>query len=81
MTPAQLRVATCIDKFSRKWGRPPTRQEIADDLGFSSPNTAQCHVEVLTRKGYLQNDKNKSRGLTLTKLYFQEMKQIKGAQS
>ena len=79
MTPAQLRVARCIERFSREHKRPPTRMEIAHILGFSSANAAQCHVQVLTRKGYLFTDKMKSRGLSLTKLYFDEIRQIERA--
>jgi repressor LexA len=46
-------------------GVAPTLQEIADAFGFSSTASAQKHVGLLERKGYLRREKHQKRGLVL----------------
>ena len=46
-------------------GMPPTRQEIADHLGFRSPNAAEEHLRALARKGAIELLKGTSRGIRL----------------
>lgn len=66
LTRRQLEVLNMIGAFDAKFGRPPTRQEIADHFGFASANAAQHHVEVLERKGALTRTRIKSRGIKLS---------------
>lgn len=47
-------------------GLPPTRAEIAQALGFNSPNAAEQHVKALVNKGMLSWVPGASRGLRLT---------------
>jgi repressor LexA len=45
-------------------GRPcPTHQEITEHFGYSSTNTAQCHIRALIKKGFLGMDEGKARSL------------------
>ena len=42
---------------------PPTREEMARHFGWKSPNSAECHVRLMQRKGVLAVDEFKARGL------------------
>ncbi|MEY4362976.1 MAG: putative transcriptional regulator LexA (Repressor lexA), LexA family, partial [Pseudomonadota bacterium] len=46
-------------------GSPPTRAEIAAELGFKSPNTAEEHLQALARKGVIELVSGTSRGIRL----------------
>ena len=63
LTKGQQRVMDMIVSWIDAKGFPPTRQEMADELGFSSPNAAQEHVKALVRKGYLRTSYWRSRGI------------------
>jgi SOS-response transcriptional repressor LexA len=43
----------------------PTMLEIATGMGWSSPNSAQLHVNALQRKGHLTVRRGVNRGLVL----------------
>ena len=51
LTQQQKAVLKYLTSFIRKNGYPPTRQEIADEMGFASANGAQAHLKALARKG------------------------------
>ena len=44
---------------------PPTRAEIAEELGFKSPNAAEVHLRALARKGWIKMLPGTSRGIRL----------------
>lgn len=46
-------------------GMPPTRVEIAREIGFKSPNAAEEHLKALARKGYIEMLSGTSRGIRL----------------
>ena len=46
-------------------GMPPTRAEIAQRLGFRSPNAAEEHLKALARKGVIEIVSGASRGIRL----------------
>lgn len=46
-------------------GMPPTRAEIAQELGFRSPNAAEEHLRAMARKGVLEIVSGASRGIRL----------------
>jgi repressor LexA len=46
-------------------GVAPTLQEIADAFAFQSTASAQKHVALLEKKGYLRREKHQKRGLVL----------------
>jgi repressor LexA len=54
-----------IQSFIAESGMPPTRAEIARELGFKSANAAEEHLRALQRKGVLELIPGASRGIQL----------------
>jgi len=54
-----------IQEFIIDSGMPPTRAEIARELGFKSANAAEEHLRALQRKGVLDLVPGASRGIQL----------------
>jgi repressor LexA len=65
LTPRQSQVLHLIRQALRETGIPPTRAEIASQLGFRSPNAAEEHLRALARKGCLELLPGSSRGIRL----------------
>jgi repressor LexA len=65
LTERQQQVLKFIRDCVASDGLPPTRAEIAQALGFSSPNAAEQHVKALVNKGVLEWVPGASRGLRL----------------
>ena len=65
LTPRQQRVLNFIRDFIEETGMPPTRAEIARDLGFKSANAAEEHLRALERKGAIALMAGTSRGIRL----------------
>lgn len=65
LTSRQLAVLTMIKNTIEQTGIPPTRAEIANALGFRSPNAAEDHIKALTRKGAITISPGSSRGIRL----------------
>ncbi len=65
LTPRQRQVLRFIQDSLDAHGLPPTRAEIADALGFRSPNAAEEHLRALQRKGVLDLMPGASRGIQL----------------
>jgi predicted ArsR family transcriptional regulator len=51
LTPRQAEILAFIKRCLEDNGYPPTRAEIAQELGFKSPNAAEEHLKALARKG------------------------------
>lgn len=66
LTPRQQEVLELIRQAIENTGRPPTRAEIAQHLGFRSANAAEDHLQALARKGAIVLDASTSRGIRLT---------------
>ena len=47
-------------------GFGPTIREIADHMGYRSPNGVMCHLRALQKKGLINRTSNKSRSIVLT---------------
>ncbi|MEM1261783.1 MAG: transcriptional repressor LexA [Pseudomonadota bacterium] len=65
LTPRQSQILELIQDFIEETGMPPTRAEIAAELGFKSPNAAEEHLRALQRKGVLELVPGTSRGIRL----------------
>ena len=65
LTDRQLKVLACIQEFVYRAGMPPTRAEIAKQLGFRSVNAAEEHLRALARKGMIELQSGTSRGIRL----------------
>ena len=65
LTPRQNQILEMIRDFISEYGIPPTRMEIANDLGFKSPNAAEDHLRSLQKKGVIELMPGSSRGIRL----------------
>ena len=63
LTPRQQEVLDLIRRILTETGRPPTRAEIAAELGFRSANAAETHLRALQRKGVIEIASGASRGI------------------
>lgn len=54
LTPPQSSVLEWIKKFIAEKGYAPTRSEIAEGMGYSSPNAAEEHLQALQRKRHIR---------------------------
>ena len=65
LTPRQSEILLLIQDFISEYGMPPTRAEIARQLGFKSANAAEDHLRALQKKGVLDLIPGASRGIQL----------------
>jgi len=65
LTARQQQVLDLIKQSIDSTGFPPTRAEIAQELGFKSPNAAEEHLKALARKGAIEMTPGASRGIRL----------------
>ncbi len=65
LTLRQEQVLNLIKETISDTGMPPTRAEIAKQLGFKSANAAEEHLKALARKGVIEILAGTSRGIRL----------------
>ena len=65
LTARQAQVLDLIRRHISDTGYPPTRADIANELGFKSPNAAEEHLKALARKGAIEIIPGTSRGIRL----------------
>lgn len=65
LTRRQTEVLELIRRHIDQTGYPPTRADIAAELGFRSPNAAEEHLRALARKGAIEMIPGTSRGIRL----------------
>jgi len=65
LTVRQTQVLELIRRHILDTGYPPTRADIASELGFKSPNAAEEHLKALARKGAIEMIPGTSRGIRL----------------
>lgn len=65
LTARQQEVLDLIKRAIETTGFPPTRAEIAEQLGFRSPNAAEEHLKALARKGAIEMMPGASRGIRI----------------
>ncbi|RMJ05836.1 LexA repressor [Marinobacter litoralis] len=65
LTARQSQVLDIIRRYLDETGYPPTRAEIAAELGFRSANAAEEHLRALARKGAIEMVPGASRGIRL----------------
>ncbi len=72
LTQRQTEVLECIRHYIETTGYPPTRAEIARQLGFRSANAAEEHLKALARKGAIEMIPGTSRGIRIPDLEAEE---------
>lgn len=65
LTARQQQILGLIRDAIENTGFPPTRAEIATELGFRSANAAEEHLQALARKGAIEISPGTSRGIRL----------------
>ena len=65
LTARQQEILNLIQRHIAQTGFPPTRAEIATELGFRSPNAAEEHLKALARKGAIELASGSSRGIRI----------------
>ena len=65
LTARQEQILSLIQDAIDTTGFPPTRAEIASELGFRSANAAEEHLQALARKGAIEISPGTSRGIRL----------------
>ena len=63
LTARQAQILELIQRAIARTGAPPTRAEIAAEMGFRSPNAAEEHLKALARKGVIELVSGTSRGI------------------
>src|SRR5215203_970301 len=65
LTDRQQQILDLVQSAIERSGAPPTRAEIAAELGFRSANAAEEHLQALARKGVIELVGGTSRGIRL----------------
>lgn len=65
LTTRQQEIFELIQRTVSRTGAPPTRAEIATEMGFRSANAAEEHLQALARKGVIELVGGTSRGIRL----------------
>jgi repressor LexA len=65
LTARQQQIFDLVRRSIERTGSPPTRAEIANQLGFRSANAAEEHLQALARKGVIELVGGTARGIRL----------------
>jgi repressor LexA len=80
LTDRQQQILDLVQSAIARTGAPPTRAEIAAELGFRSPNAAEEHLQALARKGVIELVGGTSRGIRLRPEMLKKLNQMRGKQ-
>jgi repressor LexA len=80
LTDRQQQILDLVQSAIARTGAPPTRAEIAAELGFRSPNAAEEHLQALARKGVIELVGGTSRGIRLQPETLKKLNQMRGKQ-
>lgn len=72
LTARQREILALIQQSVKERGIPPTRVEIATELGFKSANASEDHIKALARKGAIILTRGTSRGIRLNPEFMRE---------
>jgi repressor LexA len=79
LTGRQQQVFDLVRQRIETTGAPPTRAEIASELGFKSANAAEEHLQALARKGVIELLGGTSRGIRLKAQALKALHQLQQA--
>lgn len=80
LTERQQQILDLVQSAIARTGAPPTRAEIANELGFRSANAAEEHLQALARKGVIELVGGTSRGIRLKAETLRALNQARGRQ-
>jgi len=80
LTARQQQILDLVQSAIERTGAPPTRAEIANELGFKSANAAEEHLQALARKGVIELVGGTSRGIRLRSDTLRALNEARGKQ-
>jgi repressor LexA len=80
LTARQQQILALVQTSIERTGAPPTRAEIAAELGFRSANAAEEHLQALARKGVIELVGGTSRGIRLKSEVLRSLNQQRNKQ-
>ena len=80
LTDRQQQILDLVQSAIERTGAPPTRAEIAAELGFKSANAAEEHLQALARKGVIELIGGTSRGIRLKSDTLRALNESRGKQ-
>jgi repressor LexA len=80
LTARQQQILDLVQSAIQRTGAPPTRAEIAAELGFRSANAAEEHLQALARKGVIELVGGTSRGIRLRSDTLRALNEARGKQ-
>ena len=80
LTDRQQQILDLVQSAIERTGAPPTRAEIAAELGFKSANAAEEHLQALARKGVIELIGGTSRGIRLRSETLRALNESRGKQ-
>ncbi|MFO1327565.1 MAG: transcriptional repressor LexA [Rubrivivax sp.] len=80
LTARQQQILDLVQSAIERTGAPPTRAEIAAELGFRSANAAEEHLQALARKGVIELVGGTSRGIRLKSDTLKALNESRGRQ-
>jgi repressor LexA len=80
LTARQQQILDLVQSKIARTGAPPTRAEIAAELGFRSANAAEEHLQALARKGVIELLGGTSRGIRLKADTLRALNEARGKQ-
>ena len=80
LTARQQQILDLVQSAIERTGAPPTRAEIANELGFKSANAAEEHLQALARKGVIELVGGTSRGIRLKSDTLRALHEARGKQ-
>ncbi len=80
LTARQQQILDLVQTSIERSGSPPTRAEIAAELGFRSANAAEEHLQALARKGVIELVGGTSRGIRLKSDTLRSLNQARNKQ-
>ena len=80
LTDRQQQILELVQSAIERTGAPPTRAEIANELGFRSANAAEEHLQALARKGVIELVGGTSRGIRLQSGTLRALNEARGKQ-
>jgi repressor LexA len=80
LTARQQQILDLVQSAIARTGAPPTRAEIAAELGFRSANAAEEHLQALARKGVIELVGGTSRGIRLKGDMLRALNEARGKQ-
>jgi repressor LexA len=66
LTDKQSKIYEFINMWHERNGYPPTQAEICDHFGYGSLNTVRSHLVLIEKKGYIQLNSGKARGIHIS---------------